>query len=128
MLHLSDLLYALLAILVLSLATASVSMTLTKAKIFKAPRDWIKNRGKRLGKVGKYISELATCPYCMSHWWAAAGVVYCKTLIFGGRLWIVVDLAISTFAVITLSSFACGLIFKAFAQMESNGGEEEGNE
>ena len=93
------------------MAVATVAMTITKATLFKDLRGWSKKQSRLLG-------ELMSCPFCMSFWVATAGVLYYKPRP------IVSDIAgfdymAAILVVVCLSSFWCGLIFKAYSQMSS---------
>lgn len=48
-------------LVLIGLATGSLSMTLSRSSLFKAPRDWL---NEHLPLAGK----LASCGYCLSHW------------------------------------------------------------
>ena len=80
--------------LLLALAIASISMTITKSVLFNDFRD-------RIGKIGKFFRELFNCPYCLSHWLAVLGV-----LTFFGKTHTLPDLVLMTFATVTFASFA----------------------
>jgi len=85
-------------IILLALAVASTSVTISKSNAL----EWFRNQVSRLGS---WAEELIHCPYCLSHWIAAAGVC----IMFQGT---VLDLAITTMAVVTLASFASiGIIY-----------------
>lgn len=58
---------ALLVYLIVAIAIAAASITLTRARIFKPLRDRAMNSNYLLFK-------LVSCPYCMSHWLAAVFV------------------------------------------------------
>lgn len=100
----------LITILVLSLATASMSFTLARSKIFEKFRRWVSRKSNGLG-------YLVNCPYCVSHWIAAYLV-----LDYGPRpleFWRPLDLVISIFTVIALSAMFIGLIGLAFPQRKA---------
>lgn len=77
----------------LSVATASISFTITKTQTFDFIRD-------RLPNGIPY--ELSTCPYCMSHWVAMLFVAIYRPTPFSGH-W--VDWFASVFVIVTLSTF-----------------------
>lgn len=82
-------------------------MTLTRATMFRFLREFA---DKRL----PFIGELLHCPYCTSHWLALGAVmVYRPRLVDSGFL--PIDLVVSGFVMVTLASFACGLIHRAFS-------------
>lgn len=99
---------ALLDLLVLALAIATVSMTISKTYIFRALRDFLEERSE-------WLEKLFSCPYCLSHWLSFAAVaLYQPRPIESGFL--IVDLAVSAFAVVCLSAWFGGLIFRAFRE------------
>ena len=56
-------------ILLVSLAVASVSWTITQEEIFREPREWCERRSKRARSIiEKKIFYVFTCEYCLSHW------------------------------------------------------------
>lgn len=79
--------------ILLGLAIASITMTITKSNVMEYPRD-------QVSKLGRWVRELVHCPYCLSHWLAFA-VVWLE---FGplplGQFVLV------SFGVITIASFA----------------------
>lgn len=101
---------AALYVLFLSLAVASLSLTITKAQVFGSLRSWVDSKNGFLGK-------LISCPYCASHWIGLVMVVYYQPVLVPSPI-LFFDLAISLFAVVTLSSFATGLIWRAFEGIE----------
>ena len=59
----------------LSLVTASVSFTVSEARLFKPLREWIKNRSSLAG-------ELVACGYCLGHWIAFGLVAIYRPRLF----------------------------------------------
>lgn len=51
--------------LLAALATATITLTITRASLFQAPRVWVKRKIP-------FIGSLLSCTYCFSHW--VAGV------------------------------------------------------
>lgn len=104
-----DLAAQVVVVVTLSLAVAAISMTIAKGKIFLPLRQWVEDRNEWLG-------NLVSCPYCTSHWVAVVVVALYQpkltSFTFG-----IVDLIVSVFAIVTLSSFFAGLIYRAFTQM-----------
>ncbi|OTG85739.1 DUF1360 domain-containing protein [Acinetobacter sp. ANC 4558] len=102
----SSFLYALIICMILAVASASISMTLTQTELFAPLRNWAKSTGHMIG-------HLFQCFYCMSHWVVILGIlIYQSILIHSGYIW--VDLIISVFFTITLTTFICGIMFKVF--------------
>lgn len=54
----------LIEILLLGIASGVISLTVTKAVIFKSTRDWLESKSE-------FFGDLVTCPYCFGHWSAA---------------------------------------------------------
>jgi hypothetical protein len=48
-------------VIYLSIATASISFTVTETKLFQPFRKWLKNKSEFLG-------DLFSCGYCFGHW------------------------------------------------------------
>jgi len=85
----------------LASATSAISITITKGGVFSKQRQWIKGRNSWLGK-------LVSCPYCLSHWVAAALVaIYQPTPL---SAWLPVDLAISVFITVAIAAVISGVI------------------
>ena len=93
-------------IFVLALAVGAISLTLTKAGIFAGFRDLISS-------LSGWLGSLFECPYCMAHWIALGTMfLYKPMLIASGRSW--VDLTVSYFALVALSSLVAGAIYRLF--------------
>jgi hypothetical protein len=104
-------------VIVLAFAVSSISMTLSKARIFKPIRRWINARNKWLG-------ELVDCPYCTIHWVAFAAIaIYRPVVVVSGLR--ILDLFVSAFVVIAVASVVSGWIFQAFAGTASAADPEQ---
>ncbi len=91
----------------LALAVSALSMTITKTKVTKTLRLWVKAHNAWLG-------ELLSCPYCTSHWLAFAVVaIYQPRVVDSGLL--VLDLFISAMMIVALAAVMSGLIFRSIA-------------
>lgn len=96
---------AVYTVIVLSLAVSSISVTVTRSKVFAPFRAWIGARHEKLG-------GLFSCFYCLSHWLAAAFVlVYQPRLL---SLWLPLDLVVAVFAIVTIASIFSGLTILSF--------------
>lgn len=95
------------ALCFIALAVASISMTITKAKVFAFAREVIADTNEWLG-------ELFNCPYCMSHWVSLAAMLVFDPIVLVSPApafsWIA-----TYFALVTISSVTGGLIYKAYA-------------
>ncbi|MEI7741632.1 MAG: DUF1360 domain-containing protein [bacterium] len=89
----------------IALSISSITLTLTRAGIFKRPREWIEDRSSLLG-------ELAKCPFCMSFWVSFGAVCF-----FGTPLMLVENsfgnAMISVFAFMGGASLGTGAIFRS---------------
>lgn len=94
--------------LALALCNGAIAMTLTKSGFFKIPRNWI------VDNAADFIGELVQCPYCVSHWLAMFAVWMWRPQFTNcGHPFL--DLVVSTFALVALSSFVAGAIFKIYS-------------
>jgi hypothetical protein len=99
-------------LILLSLAISSISMTITKSNVMA----WFRSR---VAVLGSWFEELFQCPYCLSHWLAALGVI----VLFKGTL---IQLIVAIMAVVTLSSFASlGITYFFLALDALDEGSEE---
>lgn len=88
---------------ILALATAAISVTVSRARVFASTREWVAAHNKWLG-------ELVSCSYCTSHWVAIAFVAIYRPVIISQ--WIVVDLFVSVFSVVAIAAIISGLVTK----------------
>lgn len=112
--NMEKIIQALVECLLIALAGSAISMTLTKATISKSLREKIKSKSK-------FFGELLSCPYCTSHWIHAILVIFCRPLIltFFPRMIIPgMNYIIVWFALVSLSSYGSGLIYRALSPME----------
>ena len=84
---------ALFQFILLALAIAAASFTLGRASVFSPIRDAIESRFPLLG-------ELAHCPYCQSHYFAAVAAPFAPFLF--GSVWL--NWLVNAFALIALSA------------------------
>lgn len=84
------------AVLYLALVTASISFTVSEAKIFAPPREWLKKRSHFWG-------ELVSCGYCFGHWVALALVALYRPRLF--ELWWLLDYFLTALIIAWLSAF-----------------------
>ncbi|EKO3905372.1 DUF1360 domain-containing protein [Vibrio fluvialis] len=101
-----ELLHSIWVCLVLAIGAASISITITQTELFVPLRAFT----ERLGHMTGYLFR---CFYCMSHWVVIAGVAIYQPVVAQSSYWLV-DLVVSAFFTITLSSFFSGLMFKVF--------------
>ena len=79
--------------LLIGLAVASITMTISKSNIMEYSRT-------QVSKLGWWAEELIHCPYCLSHWFAF-GVVWWKLGLSPLECFILVS-----FGVVTIASLA----------------------
>lgn len=103
-------------LLLVSIATSAISLTISRAKIF----EWLRKGLLRRRPPGKFLAELVSCPYCVSHWVALA-LVWAYPLRFTeGYFWL--DLIVLTAAVVGISAVISG---KVYAAVASIGGDDD---
>jgi len=90
-------------IAILALATAAISVTVSRARVFASAREWIAARSSWLG-------ELVSCSYCTSHWVAIALVAIYRPVLI--PQWVVVDFLVSVFGVVAIAAVVSGMIVK----------------
>lgn len=90
-----------LDLFIIALATAAISVTISKTYITDGLRTWLWSQPKL-----KLWAHLADCPYCVSHWIAGLAVAY------GHHYDSFYGFAMETFAVIASSAITIGLIMK----------------
>lgn len=98
-------------LLPLSLAVSALSITITKAKVFR----WFR---KLIQQQSNWLGELISCPYCMSHWFALAMVAVYRPTVVSSRSWLL-DLGVSVMAIVALAAMLSGLIAKALLTIKS---------
>ncbi|AIR05253.1 hypothetical protein JT31_11735 [Cedecea neteri] len=92
--------------LMIALAAASISMTITQTELFAGLRRWTVKKNAMLG-------HLFQCFYCLSHWVVFAGMlIYRPYLLHSGMP--VIDWIMTAFVTLTLTTFVNGIIFKVF--------------
>ena len=92
-------------LIVMALAVAATSYTIARAKIFAANRKWITRKSKWFG-------QLVNCPYCVSHWVAAALVIaiaWRPLDVLRG-----IDYFVGAMAIVCVSAFFLGVLNRAF--------------
>ncbi len=87
----------------IGVATGVISLTLTRSRLLRGPRNWIKYRSPWWG-------ELVTCPYCTSHWVAATLVGALGA--HGVKEWL-----LSTTWAIAIASVASYAIWRAISEI-----------
>ena len=91
---------------VLAVAAASVSITLTQTELFAPLR-------AAANKAGPMIGHLFHCFYCISHWVVIAGIATYRPVLVSSGIPLV-DWVVSTFFTIAVSAFFSGMIFRVF--------------
>lgn len=101
----------LLKIAVLSFVVSAITLTVTKTKVFKPLRTFLLSHCEWLGK-------LFSCPYCFSHWTSFAMVAIFKPVAFSCGYFFLIDLAVSAFVMVALSTLISGFVFQAVESMD----------
>lgn len=88
-------------LILIALATAAISVTISKTYLTDSLREWLWSKPKLT-----VWAHLADCPYCISHWVAlvAVGISYHFNSLYGYTM--------QVFAVIAVSAIVIGLIMK----------------
>ena len=87
-------------VLLLSLVTASVSFTISEAKLFKPLREWVH------GKLP--LGELLSCGYCLGHWIAFIIVAIYRTRLF--EMWWPLDYFLTALVIAWLGGIQWALM------------------
>lgn len=105
------------AVVFIASAVATVSMTVTRALIFRSFRKWVESKSEFLG-------DLFACPYCTSHWVAAvaAALVWPRVIMTSS---IVLDVVLSALSIVAVTSVWCKIIHWAYMEMVDYGEEYE---
>lgn len=107
---------SLIEILILALAVAVISLTVTKSTLFEKPRQWILERSAWIGK-------LVTCPYCTSHWVSFVLVALYQPKITHSPWW-QLDLLVSAFAIVALAMPIAFVVHRSFQGIGTADGDE----
>ena len=83
-------------VILLSLAVASISFTVSESKLFMPLRDWAK---KKLAYLGEFLS----CCYCLGHWVAFGVVAVYQPRLFNS--WGLLDYFLTALVIAWLASF-----------------------
>jgi hypothetical protein len=112
-----NMLSSIIGMIVVAMAVATISMTLSKGKVFIGLREWIDNRSD-------FFGDLIHCPYCTSHWVAFFACLVFQPILITSGIWIF-DIILSAFAVTMMASVFSGLIFSSYKQMADPYDEED---
>ena len=95
-------------LLLLGLAIACISWTVTHEEVFREPRDFCQDRSERCGKLyQRKFFYLFTCEYCFSHYVAAVFLMLTRfqMLYQGWRGYVIAEFALVWIANIYMSGF-----------------------
>ncbi len=90
-------------VIVLALATAAISVTTSKSRLFASAREWS-------AKKNTWLGELVSCSYCTSHWVAITLVVIYQPVVVSQ--WVVIDLFVSVFVIVAIAAIVSGVVIK----------------
>lgn len=97
-------------LLILGLATSTVSVTLGQSKLFRPVRQFVNMR------MGRFFGDLIECPYCLGHW-VAVPVVAARPLLWGPDILpysSVGKFVLLWLATVSISSIVSGLVNKLY--------------
>jgi hypothetical protein len=83
-------------VIYLSFVTASISFTVTEAKLFLPLREWVKGKNSKAG-------ELLCCGYCLGHWVAFGLVAVYQPKLF--EFWSPTDYFLTALVIAWLGAF-----------------------
>lgn len=120
--------FQLIQILIISIVVAVISLTITKTKIFKWLRNFIKRKSDPNGSLAAIGKEslfygLFTCPYCFSFYPSFFFVAGCGLRLKIGFTWFglnigAMDFIASWFCIVFASSLFIGLMYKSISQIK----------
>jgi len=106
--------YKVFSFILLSLCVSTISITITKTRIFLPLRHWAH-------KQGWWLGTLLSCPYCLSHWVSGFFVILVNVFnpVIGitNILWI--DTVILIFATVSLVTVVNWVMCSSLARCES---------
>lgn len=88
---------------ILGIATSIISVTITRARVFREVRMFLDGRNE-------WLHSLFKCSYCMSHWVSAALVIAFDLRLT--RTMHVLDIIVSIFVVVGLATVSSGAILR----------------
>jgi hypothetical protein len=95
-------------VILLSVATASISFTVAETQLFEPLREWIKGKSS-------FFGELFLCGYCLGHWIAFVLVAIYKPRLFD--FWWLLDYFLTALVIAWIAAFQwmvmCWLFRKA---------------
>lgn len=97
--------------LLIGLAIASITMTISKSNVMEYLRT-------QVSKLSYWVGELIHCPYCLSHWFAFAAVWWKFGLLPLERFILI------SFGVVTIASLASLGIAQLFLTLDKIDSEE----
>lgn len=98
-------------LVILAMAVSVISLTVTKTKVFKPLRTWIKSKNEFLG-------ELFSCPYCFSFYPSVLFLMLYESNMRLLSCFAPVDVVVSYLCLVCVTSFFTGFIYKSISQIE----------
>lgn len=83
-------------VIYLSFVTASISFSLSEARLFLPLREWAKRRNS-------YLGELLSCGYCLGHWISFGLVAVYRPILFDS--WWLLDYFLTALVIAWLAAF-----------------------
>jgi len=103
------------SLVIIAMAVSVISLTVTKTKVFKPMRLWIKSKSE-------FFGELFSCPYCFSFYPSVLFII-----LYAGKLRLIyhfdgylscIDYGISYLCMVCIASFFTGFIYRSISQIE----------
>lgn len=102
---------------VLALATAAVSVIISRAKISEPIRDRCRTSVRR---IVRWMGELLSCTFCTSVWISGIATVIYRPRVLTSSM-VVADVLVSWFAIVTLGTFCAWVVFRAYRSLRYGG-------
>jgi hypothetical protein len=98
-------------LLLLSIPCGSISMAVSKSKIFQPFRRWVKSKSE-------FLWGGLSCPYCMSHWIAILlTAIYFPRPVYSR--FVGIDFIISVMTMVSLASVTAFVVYYVYAAMSA---------
>jgi hypothetical protein len=109
----------LLLVALLGLASGSISLTLTRSKLFRPLRLSLMHVEARydgaIPTLFGYLHELSRCCYCMCHWVAIAAFFSFRPVLYSQPI---LNALLCIFVTVTVSVLVAGLLFACASVIE----------
>jgi hypothetical protein len=107
-----------------SLAVGSISMTLTRSRLFRETRWWLARERKHWPH--EVVWDLVKCPWCLSHWLGWVVVALAGPLDVTSHWWL--DFVLNWFTIVALAPVSAFLIHRIYGALPPVPSEAEWHE